>query len=114
MFNPLFPLDGLTDQFISECPVCKSKKDFLEISLIEGENENDKHLIHLKCQKCYTKLVGVVSLTPMGASIISFIVDLEKDEVAKFKRNDRVNEDDLIDLHQTLKNDKINFLEIIK
>lgn len=111
MFNPLFPLDNISEKLLSKCPVCENKKDFLEMTVVEGQEDNS--LVHIKCKKCYSGFVGVVNLSPLGVNIISFSTDLEGKEVAKFKQGKRVTEDDVLGLHLALEDKKVDFLKII-
>ena len=111
MFNPLFPSDNLSEKLISKCPVCDNKQEHLEMTIIDGQGENN--LVHIKCKKCYSGFVGVVNFSPMGVSIVSFSTDLQGIEVAKCKKGKRVSEDDVLGLHLELEDKNIDFLKII-
>lgn len=110
--NPLFPADNLAGKLTSKCPICGSNRDFMDMTILD--DSGDGHLIHIKCNKCLTNLVGMIKVGPMGISVVSFATDLEKAEVVKFKNSDFVSEDDIIDLHEALESEKNNFIEIIK
>ncbi len=112
MFGPLFPLDNLSKYLITECPVCKSQKKHLEIDFLE--DESDEYLTYVKCKKCFTRFVGIINIEPMGINTVGFATDLKKDEVIKFRQGERVNEDDILNLHQILENQKINFLKTLE
>ncbi|NCF75130.1 MAG: hypothetical protein GWO87_01405 [Xanthomonadaceae bacterium] len=114
MFNLSFPTNNINidKNFMSKCPVCGAKQDFLEMSIIEDTN-NDS-FIYIKCKKCFVSFIGIVNFNPMGISIVSFATDLQKSEVIKFRKGDRVNEDDILDIHQVLKNKKIDFIKMMK
>ena len=112
MLNPFSSLDNLSDKLLSKCPVCGSKNDALEMTIIDDQDENN--MVYIECGKCHTSFIGVVSLGPMGASIISFATDLQKDEIVKFKKGERVSEDDVLELHAILEDKKKDLLKIIK
>ena len=112
MFNPFLPIENLDKRLMSKCPVCGSSQDSLDVSIIE--DQDDGHLIHIKCKKCFVSLIGIVNFSPMGVSVISFATDLQRSEIIKFRKGDRVSEDDVLDIHQTLEDKNINFAEIIK
>ncbi len=112
MINPLFPTDNLAGKLTSKCPVCGSNRDFMDMTVLD--DSGDGHLVHIKCSKCLTNLVGLINIGPMGVSVVSFATDLEKMEIVGFKDGDFVSEDDIIELHETLESEKNNFIEIIK
>jgi hypothetical protein len=112
MLNSFSPLDNLSDKLLSKCPVCGSKNDVLEMTIIDDQGENN--MVYIECKKCHTSFVGVVNLSSTGASIVSFATDLEKDEIVKFKNGERVSEDDVLELHTILEDKKKDFIKIIK
>ncbi len=112
MINPLFPIDNLAGKLTSKCPICGNDKGTIEMTVIE--ERDDSHLVYIQCKKCFSNLIGFVNFGQMGVSVISFATDLEKSEIIKFKNAKNVDEDDILELHEALENEKINFIEIIK
>lgn len=78
------------------------------------EEEGDGSLVYIQCKKCLSNFVGLVNLSPMGINIISFTTDLNKSEVVKFQKGERVNEDDVLELHEALEDKKIDFIRHLK
>lgn len=109
MLSPFSPLDNLSGKLLSKCPICGSKNDVLEMTIIDDQGENN--MVYIKCEKCHTSFVGVVNLDPTGASIVSFATDLQKDEIVKFQKGERVSEDDILDLHNILEDKKKDFIQ---
>ena len=112
MFNPLSPANNLDRHFMPKCPICGSKQDYLEMSVIEDSDNNS--LVYINCKKCSVSLIGIVNFSPMGISVVSFATDLQKSEIAKLRKGKRVSEDDVLDIHQMLEDKTINFVEMIK
>ncbi|NQT50259.1 hypothetical protein HQ571_06215 [Candidatus Kuenenbacteria bacterium] len=97
----------LPDQFkslklISDCPVCRQKKFPSEINLLDEQPEG--HLIHVQCKTCQSCIVVLVSLNEQGMNLIGILTDLGSKEVKEFINRGPLSSDDIINLHENLKN----------
>lgn len=89
-------------KLISFCPLCQSRQGAMEANILEESGES--HLIHLRCQNCQTAILALVTLTPLGLNSIGTITDLSVIDAQRFKDAESLETDEIIDLHQILKN----------
>ncbi|MEW6610124.1 MAG: hypothetical protein AB1352_00630 [Patescibacteria group bacterium] len=89
-------------QLISSCPLCKSHYPQQEMTVLE--TSDDAHLIYLHCTSCGSAVVALVILGEGGAISQGLLTDLLRDEVMKFYRGEEVTSDDVIEMHQLLRN----------
>lgn len=95
-------------KIISSCPVCNSRNFAAQIKII-NESE-DAHLLHIQCKKCKSCVLVLVMMDQQGLSSVGFLTDLNSQEIFKFSHGHEVNADDVLNLVDLLKKDKINCL----
>lgn len=92
-------------KFIQECPACHTPRKIFKASVLE-EDENNR-LIYLTCPYCQSSIIMLISLGIFGLNSIGLITDLLPLEVIKFKDDEDIKANDLIDLHQYLINNNL-------
>ncbi|NCN07337.1 hypothetical protein GW933_01450 [Candidatus Falkowbacteria bacterium] len=100
--------DGL--KMISHCPVCHYNNTAIEAKVLE-ENDNS-HLVYIKCKRCQSAVLALFSANSMGVSSVGVITDFDSYEVAKFRDLSRVNSDDVLNIKQAL-TDNDNFVKLL-
>ncbi len=76
----------------------------MAVSVLD-KNETAR-LVHLECQNCKAAVLALVMLSPSGLNSMGMITDLSAGEVLKFKDEDALEADDLLDFYQTQKKNK--------
>ena len=92
---------------ITHCSVCSLRYEPLEANILEeGENA---HLIYIRCRRCQTSIIAILTAGSLGISSVGLITDLSGDDVLKFKSAKPINCDQVIEAHQFLVKEKISF-----
>ena len=86
------------------CPVCGVKYRLSE-TLVLAE-EKTKSVLHLTCKKCGTAALIFVSTGKFGIASFRIITDLNRQEARKLFRGEAISTDQVIEVHQFLKNFK--------
>jgi transcription elongation factor Elf1 len=104
MKNPMRHL-GESLRLVSSCPLCGAKYTQECASIIE-ENKS-AFLIHVQCQKCQSSVVSTMTRGQVGVSSVGLITDLTSDDVAKFHREQPLDSEDVLDLHDFLQDNSV-------
>ena len=91
-------------KMISHCPVCHYSNTAIEAKIIE-ENDN-AHLIYIKCRRCQSAVLALFSASGFGLSSIGIITDFDSQEIATFKELSKVDSDDVLLVYQHLLKDE--------
>lgn len=94
-----FSLDNL--KFVSYCPLCNSAYNPLEAKILE--EREDAHLVHVRCRQCQSAIVALIVAGGLGVSSVGLVTDLSSDDVMRFKNDAPLTIDDVLELHQQLK-----------
>jgi len=105
--NSSSSLDNL--RVISYCPLCNSHYNPSQAKVLE--EKDGAHLIHVECKKCDSSIVAVIITGGIGVSSVGLITDLTSDDVIKFKNQDPVTDDDVIEAYEIVKNN--NFIKML-
>ncbi len=99
--NPPFssPIDNL--RLISYCPMCNTHYNPNEARILE--QKDGAHLIHVECRRCYSSIVAVVITGGIGISSVGLITDLTAEDVLRFKNQESVTEDNVIEAYEYFK-----------
>ena len=89
---------------VSNCPVCNTKYYSADAKILE-ERENG-HLVHIQCKKCKSNVIALILASGVGISSVSLVTDLTSDDVLKFKDQNPISFDTVIELHNALSRDK--------
>jgi hypothetical protein len=96
-------------KLISDCPVCQKKQFPAEVKLLEEYREG--HLLHVQCKYCKSCVVVFVRMEDQGLNLIGVLTDLQSDEIMKFHRRGPISSDDVLEVHDSIKNN--NFIKQI-
>ena len=96
-------------RILSACPLCETHYNPLEARVLEA-NE-DRHLVHIRCQKCSNAILALLTISRSGVSSVGLVTDLTYDDVVKFKESDEVSVDDVLDTHEALVRDGTRWLK---
>ncbi len=88
-----FSEEGL--KMMTHCPVCHYQYNPMEAKVLD-ENDN-AHLIHVKCRRCQSSVVALVMTNSFGISSIGLITDLDGLEIIRFRDMAKVEADDVIE-----------------
>ena len=92
----------------AKCPVCGSLYDFKRLEILV--EESCATLMYIKCSNCQSAALSMIALGPYGVKMSSILTDLEQDEVLKFREEEPITSEEILDLHEYL--DKTdNFLD---
>lgn len=105
----IFPPNNNPDQFseetlklVSFCPVCHYRYNPIEAEILE-QNE-DANLLHVRCRRCHSTVLALVTMGQMGISSVGLVTDLSGAEVRRIKLAAPVSDTDLLNLHEFLGN----------
>lgn len=101
-FGHIFDDNIDNTKVFSTCPICGTKYYSADAKILE-EKDNG-HLVHIQCKKCKSSVVALILASGVGVSSVSLVTDLTSEDVLKFKDSEPIRYDDVIDLHQSLKN----------
>ena len=101
--NSSSSLDNL--RVISYCPLCNTHYNPSEAKVLE--EKDGAHLIHVECNKCHSSIVAVIITGGIGVSSVGLITDLTSNDVIRFKNEDSVTDDHVIEADEIVKNDKL-------
>lgn len=91
-------------KLISYCPICNNRYEQVEAKIIEERDES--YLVHLKCRRCQSSVLALITAGALGLTSVGLITDLASQEVIKFREQPNVSADDAISLHQFLNNNQ--------
>ncbi len=93
------PLDNLKP--LMRCPVCNKKYEPVKALLLEEYEQQT--VFHLTCDTCGVSTVVFVSASQWGVVSMGILTDLEEDEARNLFRNEAISSDQVIDVHNFLK-----------
>jgi len=93
-------VDGI--KIISKCPVCGAKFYSAQTRILE-ERETG-HCVHIECRQCKAGIIALIYSNGIGVSSVSLVTDLGSNDVVRFTQQEPVGIDDVIQLHEKLRN----------
>ena len=100
--------------FVLRCPICSHKYNLDKTEIIESEHNeplSEAHLlIHSDCQKCKSSVVFNVEIRGPEVFSVGMVTDLTGPDSAKFSRLEPIVPNDIIAIHQALKEFKGDFV----
>jgi hypothetical protein len=90
-------------RLVSYCPVCETRYNPMHARVLGKDGET--HLLHVQCKKCRNSILALVLVNQVGASSVGLLTDLTYEDVVRFKVNNQVSIDDVIEIHEFLKQD---------
>ena len=88
-------------KLVSFCPVCETRYNPMEARVLGSQGET--HLLHVQCRKCLNSILALVLVNQVGASSVGLLTDLSYEDVLRFKANQKVVIDDVIEIHTLLR-----------
>jgi hypothetical protein len=93
-------LGGDILKLITYCPLCEAAYSPLRARVLE--ERADAHLLHIQCANCGSAIVATVMNSGLGLTSIGLITDLTGDDVLRFKDEQSVTTDDVLNVHNLL------------
>lgn len=87
-----------------KCPICNKKYGQAKILVLE-EN-NNKTTLHVTCGSCKISSLIFISSGKMGIVSLGMLTDLTTEEAREIFKGEAVSADQVIDVHEYLKNFK--------
>ena len=100
-FSELFEQGFEHLRVISTCPICNARYHSAELKILEERQE--AQLVYIQCRKCRSSVLAVVLASQLGVSSVGLVTDLSGDDVLKFRRQPVVSGDDVLDLHEAIR-----------
>ena len=94
-----------------KCPICNKKYGQAKILVLE-EN-NNKTTLHVTCGSCKISSLIFISSGKMGIVSLGMLTDLTKEEAKNLFKNEEISADNVIEVHEYLKNFKGGIKEFI-
>ncbi len=98
-------------ELLANCPLCNAKYKPREARILD--EEMGKHLLHLECRECGNAVLALFRVNAEGLCSVGMVTDLTAEDALRFKDAPGISADDVIGLHELLKEDKF-FIERIK
>lgn len=95
-------LDNLKS--LIHCPVCN--KEYRPAKMLLLNQEDKRTTLHITCESCHTSSLVYVSLSPVGVVSMGVLTDLEQAEARQFFKAEPLSHDDVLGVHQILKEGK--------
>lgn len=98
-------------RLLTTCPLCKAS--YKPAQALVLDERGGRHLLHIECGKCGNSVLALFLSGAGGASSVGVVTDLTGADVIRFKDAYSVSPDDVISLHESLKEES-NFIEKLK
>ena len=92
-------------RLVQNCPVCNRKYQPNKVQIID--ELGNAFLAYLTCTFCQSNLIVRVVSLPQGLVGSAILTDLDPMEVLRFSNGIKVSSDDILNVHQSLNNNKI-------
>jgi len=96
---------------LAKCPICNKKYGQTKL-LILGEEAN-KTTLHVTCENCKISSLVFISSGKMGIVSLGMLTDLTREEAKNLFNNEEISADNVIEVHEYLKNFKGEMSEFI-
>lgn len=94
------PIDSLEN--LTRCPNCNATYGNTKALLLETDQK--RTTFHLTCAKCQANALIFVSVNQFGIVSTGALTDLDKDEAKLFFNKEAVSSDQVLAVHEYLKN----------
>lgn len=82
-------------RWASSCPLCGDEYSPEEARIVS--EKDGAFLVHTNCKKCGSSVVATLVANQMGVSSVGLVTDLTYDDILKFKEEDYITTDDLLE-----------------
>ena len=96
---------------LTECPVCNKKYQHTKTFLLEEDEA--RTTFHLTCGNCKTSILVFVSSGQFGVISLGVATDMSGSEARRLFRNDSISADNVIKVHELLREHKGGIKELI-
>jgi hypothetical protein len=96
---------------LAKCPICSKKYGQTKILVLE--EEMDKTTLHVTCENCKISSLVFISSGKMGIVSLGMLTDLTREEARNLFKNEEISADNVIEVHEYLKNFKGEISEFI-
>ncbi len=93
-----------SQQLNPQCPICSQRYDIQHVNILRENNQGV--LSHFSCKNCSASFIAAIVETPFGHMASGLLTDLGADEVLKFAEQDVITNDDVLEVHEMLENNK--------
>jgi len=83
------------------CPVCS--KEYRPAKMLLLDQEDKRSTLHLACENCRASSLVYVSMSPVGAVSMGVLTDLEQGEAKRLFKGETISSDEVLQVHQFLK-----------
>lgn len=94
-------------QMNGRCPVCQNAFDFRKLHVLS--EQNGATLLHITCQNCQSSTLASVILGQSGLNFSGIVTDLNITDVLKFKDQQAISTEYIVDLHEELVSNNLRF-----
>ena len=88
----------------ANCPVCNSKYAAGEMTVLESGQK--RNALHFTCKNCKVSSLFFITENNIGMVGVGVLTDMSKSEVGIFFRKEAVSVDNVLEVHDFLKNIK--------
>lgn len=103
--------------FVLKCPICNAKYNLGKTKILESEQNEvlneARILIHSDCVKCKSSVMFNVEIKGPEVFSVGMVTDLTGTDSAKFNTKRPIHVNEVIGIHEALKNFKGNIIEAI-
>ena len=96
---------------LAKCPICNKKYGQTKILVLE--EDANKTTFHVTCESCKISSLVFVSSGKMGIVSLGMLTDLTREEARSLFKSEQVSVDNVIEVHEYLKNFKGEINEFI-
>ena len=112
--------------FVLHCPICNNKYNAEATNIIEGsvlnpgapgmeeKPEDAPIMVHTDCELCKSSVVFSITLDGAEVFSVGMVTDLTSSDAAKFRDNEAITADQLIEFHNFLGEFDGNFQKILR
>jgi transcription elongation factor Elf1 len=83
------------------CPVCS--KEYRPAKILLLDQEDKRSTLHLTCEHCGASTLVYVSMSPVGVVSMGVLTDLEQGEARRLFKGEAISGDEVLTVHQFLK-----------
>ncbi|MFA5777087.1 MAG: hypothetical protein WC906_01455 [Parcubacteria group bacterium] len=96
---------------LAKCPICEKKYGQTKVLVLE--EEMNRTTLHVTCESCKISSIVFISSGKMGIVSLGMLTDLTREEAKKLFKSEEVSADNVIEVHEYLKNFKGGISEFI-
>jgi hypothetical protein len=87
---------------LAKCPICNKKYGQAKILVLE--EEMNRTTLHVTCENCKLSSLVFISSGKIGIVSLGMLTDLTRDEARSLFKGEAVSSDNVIEVHEHLKN----------